>query len=134
MGIRLKHIDHMLVEGFQDGNATTGQKKIWLAPFDGEVLFMVMHLGTAGVTGSQIGDVNINGTTVFTTAGNKPTLTTGTLAEVAVAAIDGVRTFSKGDQIDFSVDAIHSGTAGIDTSFYMVVKQLRKTIIDHAEG
>lgn len=122
--IRLKNIEEFLIEAHQDGNNTTGQKKLWRAPFAGEVIHMAMGLGTAGVTGNLIGDVNINGTSVFTTAANRPTLTTGTDTEVeGKTVIDGVRTFSKGDLLDMSIDTIHTGTAGIDFVMSVVVRQ-----------
>lgn len=124
MGIRLKNQEEFLIAVHQDGNNTTGQLKLWRAPFAGEIVHIAMGVATAGITGSLIGDVNINTVSVFATAGNKPTLTTGTDVEVeGAAAIDGVKTFVKGDILDFSLDTVHSGTPGIDCVASIVVRQ-----------
>lgn len=122
--LRIKNIEEFIIEAFQDGNNTTGQKKLWRAPFAGKVVHVGMGLGTAGITGNLIGDVNINGTSIFTTAANRPTLTTGLDTEVeGEETIDGTRTFSKGDILDFSIDTIHTGTAGIDFVGNIIVRQ-----------
>jgi len=101
-------------------------KKTWRAPFNGVVIACGMAVKTAGATGSQIGDVLINATSIFATAGNKPTLTTGkdTGTVQGKTLIDGTRRFSIGDLITLSVPTIHSGTAAVDLALWAVLRQL----------
>lgn len=127
MGMRIKDQDETMVSGDAIGNASTGVKRLWRAPFAGEVLYLAMRVRTAGATGSMLGDCNINGTSVFTTAANRPTLTTGTDVEVKRDAIDGTRTFAAGDLLDLSIDQVHT-TPAVDTTLFAVVRQRRTTV------
>lgn len=67
---------------------------------------------TAGVGASVIVDLNKNGTTVFTTQANRPTITTGNTASSKVTAID-VTTVADGDYLTVDIDAIANPAAGL---------------------
>lgn len=58
---------------------TTGTAKgRWLVPCFATILDVICNSGTAGSGGtSDIIDVNLNGTTIFTTQANRPTLLVG---------------------------------------------------------
>ncbi len=99
------------------GTQTTGKKFVLVMPFAGWLKAVYSKLGTAGVTGSQTVDINKGGVSIL-----------GTLITFATTDVDptaGVFTadptsFAKGDFLDLSVDAIHSGTAAIDLSVVLV--------------
>lgn len=76
---------------------------------------------TAPTGASIIADVNKNGTTIFTTQGNRPEI-----------AIDGttddsgtpdVTALAEGDKITIDIDQIGSGTAGADLTVELVCIQ-----------
>jgi hypothetical protein len=69
--------------------------------------------GTAPVGAAVLVDVNKNGTTVFTTQGNRPTIADGATSGGPGAA-PNVTTVAAGDKITIDVDQIGSGTAGSD--------------------
>ena len=100
------------------GTQTTGTKYVFVMPFAGWLKAVYSKLGTAGVTGTQTVDINIGGSSIF-----------GTLITFATTKVDpnlaavlttDPTSFAKGDFVDLSVDAIHSGTAAIDLSVVLV--------------
>jgi hypothetical protein len=73
-----------------------------------------VRVGTAPVDASLIVDVNKNGTTIFTTQGNRPTITTGNTS--ATSAAPDVTSITAADYITIDVDQVGSTTAGSDLS------------------
>jgi hypothetical protein len=69
-------------------------------------------VGTSPATQSAIFDVNKNGTTIFTTQGNRPTITAG--SNFDLTATPDVTSFVSGDYITVDVDQVGTGTAGAD--------------------
>jgi len=78
--------------------------------------------GTASAGASIIADVNKNGTTIFTTQANRPTLAAG--AVLATAPAPAVTALAPGDFLTVDIDQIGSTTAGSDV---MVVVRIRRT-------
>ena len=90
----------------------------WVCPFTGTLLqsdthkeLLMAYNDTAGVTGTMVVDIHLNGTTIMTTnkldieTGEKNTRDATTQPDLTTTAI------TKGDIFTFDVDAIHSGTA-----------------------
>lgn len=73
---------------------------------------VVATCGTAPVGASLIFDVNKNGTTIFTTQANRPTITAG-LNTSSIATPD-VTSVSTNDYITVDIDQVGSSTAGSD--------------------
>ena len=71
------------------------------------------HVGTAPTGQSLIVDINDDGTTVFTSQGNRPTIAAGATDDAAGAA-DGGTAIAAGSVISLDVDQVGSGTAGSD--------------------
>jgi hypothetical protein len=69
-------------------------------------------VGTAPTTQSVIVDVNKNGTTIFTTQGNRPTIAAG--ANTDASSTPDVTAFAAGDYMTVDVDQIGTGTVGAD--------------------
>ena len=69
-------------------------------------------LTTAPTDASGIWDVNLNGTTVFTTQANRPTVLTTAFASTTV--LPDVTTLTDGDQLEVDVDQVGSTVAGVD--------------------
>jgi hypothetical protein len=84
---------------------------------DYRVRWAVAPTGASGIV-----DINKNGTTLFTTQGNRPTNTTGT--KLATTTMPAVTTFVNGDYISIDVDQIGSTVAG---SELVVVLRMRRT-------
>jgi hypothetical protein len=104
------------------GAQTTGVKKhAWIVPFDGTIVDVRTRLDTAPVGSTFIVDVNKNGTTVFTTQGNRPTIAIG--ANVSSNVAPDVTAVAAGDQISFDIDQIGSGTAGSDLYVAVTLKR-----------
>ena len=88
---------------------TTGTVKWeWLVPFNCKILDVICDSETAGQTGgtSDIIDVNRNGTTIYTTQANRPTLLladTGMFTEAGEPEVLGL---VAGDILSFDVDQI----------------------------
>lgn len=109
--IRLYNQDEFLVKLVALGTQSTGTNKdIFIAPFDGYIVGIVGLLGAAGTTGTQISDVLIEGTTIFSGAtrinfaSGSRTATYGTLSTVPPL-------FSYGDVLRLDVTQIHTTAA-----------------------
>jgi hypothetical protein len=124
--IKIKNTADFLVQADQVGTVTAAVKKTFYAPFAGVVIACGQAIRVAGTTGSQIADVLINTASIFATAGNKPTLTTGLDSGTVEgkAKIDGTRTFAKGALITLSIPTVHSGTPATDVVIWAVLRQL----------
>jgi hypothetical protein len=94
--------------GFQ-GELTTGQNKSFPieCPYDGTFEKWRFELDPPDATGSTIVDVHKNGTTIWSTQSNRPTLATG--ASNAVGTVFNTTTFSKGDRLTLDLDQIGTG-------------------------
>lgn len=69
-------------------------------------------VGTAPTGAAVIVDVNKNGTTIFTTQGNRPTIAVGT--NTVVSAAPNVTLWANGDYLTVDTDQIGSTVAGAD--------------------
>lgn len=81
-----------------------------------------VSVGTAPTGASLIVDINKNGTTIFTTQGNRPTIAAG--SNLASTTAPDVTTFVAGDYITVDVDQIGSTVAGADL---VVVLRMTRT-------
>lgn len=71
-------------------------------------------VGTAPTTQSIIVDVHKNGTTIFTTQANRPTIAAG--ATASGAATPNVTSLAAGDVLTVDIDQVGSGTTGANLS------------------
>lgn len=96
------------------GALTTSLKAFFTAPCALTVTGGKLEVGTAPTGAALICDIHKNGTTMFTTQGNRPTIAdAGTSA--AITAPD-VTSIAAGDRIELDIDQIGSTVAGSDLS------------------
>jgi hypothetical protein len=82
-------------------------KQEWIVPFDGRISDVIVTSQAAGTGGtSTIIDVNINGTTIYTTQANRPTLLLADSGMYAEAGEPQVTRVKAGDLISYDVDQI----------------------------
>lgn len=91
---------------------TSGVRRIAF-PFPATLLGVTAAVNTAPTGTPVIVDVNRNGSTVFTTQANRPTIPVGANA-TSVSATPNVVSFATGDYLTVDVDQVGSGTAGAD--------------------
>lgn len=110
---------------FQAGTLTTGSGSFKL-PFtlDAEIVSVQLAVGTSPTGADLIVDVNKNGTTVFTTQANRPTVPDGDANGVGAEAVPDVTAVSEGDYLTIDIDQIGSSVAGEDLT---VVVEWRPT-------
>ena len=82
-------------------------------PFAATILGVSAAVGTAPTGSSLIVDVNKNGTTIFTTQGNRPAIAAGATYAAEVTNMD-VTSFAAGDYLTVDIDQIGSTVAGAD--------------------
>ena len=92
------------------GNLTTGVKEIVRMPFAGKISGVTAAVTTAPAGSTAIFDLNKNGTTMYTTQGNRPTIAAA--ATSVTATNPDVLTWAAGDRLSVEVYQIGSGTAG----------------------
>jgi hypothetical protein len=107
-GLVSGQIDHCF---YIAGAQTTGVEKLaFLIGKNETIVDIRAYLETAPTTSSFIIDVNQNGTTVFTTQGNRPTIATS--AHASSTTLPDIVALTAGDRITVDIDQIGSGTAG----------------------
>lgn len=80
-----------------------------------------LAVGTAPTGAAILVDVNKNGTTIFSTQGNRPTVAISASAETATTAPD-ITAYAAGDYLTIDVDQVGSSVAGADLSVIVYVK------------
>jgi hypothetical protein len=100
---------------------TTGALRL---PIDGTyaVVGTRLMVGTAPTGASLIIDVNKNGTTIYTTQGNRPTIAAGANAGGPGAAPD-ITALAAGDYLTVDIDQVGSTVAGSDLTVTVVVSK-----------
>jgi len=86
-------------------------------PFAATIVGVSAAVGTAPTGASLIIDVNKNGTTIFTTQANRPTIVSG--ANHAVEATPDVTAVAAGDWLTVDRDQVGSSVAGADLSVFI---------------
>lgn len=109
----------------QAGTLTTGSGSFKL-PFtlDAEIVSVQLAVATSPTGADLIVDVNKNGSTVFTTQANRPTVPDGDANGVGAEAVPDVTAISEGDYLTIDIDQIGSTVAGEDLT---VVVEWRPT-------
>jgi hypothetical protein len=87
-------------------------------PFAATILGVTMAINTAPTGATVICDVNKNGTTMFTTQGNRPSIAISAFATAAEAVPD-VTAITIGDYVTVDVDQIGSTIAGSDLTVFV---------------
>ena len=96
-------------------------KAFAVAPYGGTIKKIAARVGTTSAGSSIIVDINKNGTTIFTTQANRPTIA----AAAVVATLAGqpeVLTFAAGDLLSVDIDQIGSSTAGSNLGVSVLVE------------
>lgn len=88
----------------------TGLDVAWIAPRACTITRITLYRRTAGSSGSTTVDVNKNGTTVFTTQANRPSVTQASGNDQISAKTNmDVTSVAQDDRIEFDVDAAEGG-------------------------
>ena len=77
------------------------------------IKYVLVTASTAPTGADLILDVNLNGTTIFTTQGNRPKVVAGTHSQSATPTPD-TTTVSAGDYLTVDIDQVGSTIAGSD--------------------
>ena len=89
-------------------------KPEFVFPYSGRILSVRGAVGTAPTGAAATFDVNINGTTVFTTQANRPKAAIS--ATTVAAAVPDVTLFAAGSVLTVDVDVVGSTVAGADAA------------------
>lgn len=95
-------------------------KARWYAPVNATIVAVRASVGTAPTGASAIFDVNKNGTTIFTTQSNRPTIAASGFTDTADAV--EVTSLSAGDYLTVDIDQIGSTVAGADATIQILWK------------
>lgn len=96
-------------------------KAFVVAPYGGVVKKIVARVGTAPTGAALIVDVNKNGTTIFTTQANRPTIAVSGVS-ATLAGLPDVLTFAAGDLLSIDIDQVGSTVAGANLGFSILVE------------
>lgn len=99
---------------YLSGDLEAADEMSFIAPCALTVTNVKMAVGTAPTGANLIVDVHKNGTTIFTTQGNRPTIVATETTEDSAAP--DVTSIAAGDKITLIVDQIGSTIAGSDLS------------------
>lgn len=84
------------------------------------ILGTIIMVGTAPIGSSLIVDINKNGSTIYSTSGNRPTIADGANSSGALIEPD-ITSLAYGDYLTADIDQVGSGTAGSNLSICVVV-------------
>lgn len=87
-----------------------------------QILNVAAMVGTAPTGAAVIVDVNKNGTTIYTTQANRPTVAVSTNS--AVVGAHAVTTVTDGDYLTVDVDQIGSTVAGSDLTVVIRIQRI----------
>ena len=96
------------------GAVATSSKAAVRMPFAGTIRSVTTAVTTAPTGAALICDVNVAGTTVFTTQANRPSIAASGFSDNSAAIEAG--TFAAGDVISVDVDQVGSSVAGANLS------------------
>ena len=98
----------LILSDYSNAAITTGtNKKEWVVPAYCNITDVICNSETAGSGGtSDLIDVNLNGTTIYTTQGNRPTLLQADTGLFSEAAEPEVTFCSPGDIIAYDIDQV----------------------------
>jgi uncharacterized protein YggE len=107
---------------FIAGTQTAAAKKAGaLMPFAGTIVGVRAYLDTAPTGSTFIADLNKNGTTMFTTQANRPTIAIS--GNASSTTLPDVVSLAAGDRLTFDVDQIGSSVAGADLYVSVLVRR-----------
>lgn len=92
--------------------STTTGALAFVAPYAMTVVGVRIHVGTAPTGADLIVDVNQNGTTIFSTQANRPTITDG--STTSGETTPDVTSIAENDEITVDIDQVGSTVAGSD--------------------
>lgn len=92
-----------------------------------EIDRVYIHCKTTGSASSTIVDVNLNGTTIFTTQGNRPTLAYDDGDSVAKSGTPEITTVAEFDVLTCDIDQIATGAA--DLTILIILKPAASEIV-----
>lgn len=102
------------------GVLTTGTGKIrYRFPFAATIVGVSLACNTAPTGASIICDINKNGTTIFTTQANRPTILAGAFATAAEVTNMNITSVAAGDYFTLDIDQVGSTVAGADLSAFI---------------
>ena len=93
----------------------------WIAPRACTIQKIELYRRKAGTSGSITIDVNKNGTTVFTTQSNRPSIAFSDGDDATNIGVPNITSMALGDRIESDIDAIELGNA-LDLSVMIEVK------------
>ena len=96
-------------------------KAFAVAPYGGTIKKISARVGTTSAGSSIIVDINKNGTTIFTTQANRPTIAAASVV-ATLAGTPEILTFAAGDLLSVDIDQIGSGTAGSNLGVSVLVE------------
>jgi hypothetical protein len=91
----------------------TGVGGTYIVPRDSTIEAVMIHCKDQGSTGSTIVDVNLNGTTIFTTQSGRPELAYDDVDGVATSGTPDVVTLVAGDILTIDIDQIATGAESL---------------------
>ncbi len=92
----------------------------WPLATDYQIVAVVAAVGTDPTGANLIIDVNLNGTTMFTTQANRPTIVAG--SQQSAITVPDVTALAPGDLLSMDIDQIGSSVAGSDLTVVVYVQ------------
>lgn len=104
-------------------SATAATSKFeWVIPCYGRIVDVIVSAATAPTSSSSIVDVNIDGTTIYTTQGNRPTLIADDTGQYTEAGEPEITNLVPGNVVSYDIDQIGSGTAETRVSIAITIQ------------
>lgn len=117
-----KFADHFILTFTQAGDLAVGTGKKVPLPFDCEIVQVKAYAETAPTGADLQVDVNVDGTTIFTTQSNRPIISAGSNLDTATTIEDD--THNEDQLISVDIDQIGSTVAGADLKVHVHLRRV----------
>lgn len=111
--------ESMVTYGKAGPVAVTTGKIRYRFPFAATIVGVSLAVGTAPTGANIIVDVNKNGTTIFTTQANRPTIVAGAFGTASEVTNMNITSVAAGDYLTMDIDQVGSTIAGSDLSAFI---------------
>ena len=119
MTLQSQSLRHAMEHYTADALTAAAGKATWMVPCKGRIAAIQIKSGAAGTgSGNTVIDINKNGTSIFSTSGNKPTLLAADSGFYTVGEMDAENgpMVEEGDIISYDVDSVPNSAGPTLTS------------------
>lgn len=113
-------------------SSSTSSVGYYIVPRTGTIQYIYISCDTTGSASSTIVDIHLNGTTIFTTQANRPTLAYNDADKVAKSGVPDISTIQEYDVLTVFIDQVATGASNLSVVIAMSSSTQDSTALNFA--